>query len=243
MALALRFDLAYKIGKIRSKGLPYLSRGVKRFFKTTNEVIDLYVLDIKNGLSRLPEDVKRKKLDGLGKTFEIKVLSADDRSYLEEFVDFGKSKAVLWDEYLEIIFKQSVCFLALLDKHIVAITCLAFGEFPFQNFDADFILGPTQTYRCESFVDREYRQRGIMALLWDYEASYALHKGYTHIIAAIRQDNKDSYEPTLKFGFKKYATIMFKERFFMQRHESIKIDDRNDRIISLRLQSGRILTI
>jgi len=243
MAITLINGLGSKIKNIGHKGLPYVMKGARRFCSKKDEVIDLYVLDLKNKLVPLDEHAKKTLEDSLGSDFKIKLLSPQDQSYKNQYMDFVINKREFTNEFAENYLHNSICFLGILHERIVAMACMASTEYPLDGFELDIILGADQVYRHGSFVDPDYRRKGIMSLLWDYEMSYAASKGYTYMVAAIKQWNKASYLPTLKFGFVKYATLLFKEQYFAQQYQVIKLHNVDNVRVSIRRLSGNIIKI
>ena len=241
--ITIKCDVKNKIKRLETEGLPYLLGGLKRSFTGKNEIIDIYVLYIKNKLSKLPEEVRRERIKSLGGYLEVKVLYPADAVCYNEFIEFAKNKGVLNDSQVEIIMKQCVPFVALLNKHIVGVSCLALNEYPLKELEFNFVLGKDHVYRFKSFVDEKYRRKGIMSLLWDSEAAFAMDKGYKCIVAAIRPWNKASYIPTLKMGFEKYATAILTEHFFIRQQKFVKVHNSDKTLLSLRLFSGKIINI
>lgn len=243
MAITLINGIGSKIKNIGHKGFPYVVKGAKRFCSKKDEVIDFYMLDLKNGLMPLHNDAKEALEASLGGDFMIKVLSPQDQAYRSKYMDFVKTRQDFTDEYAENYLHNAVCFLGLVRERIVAMACMASLERPLEDFEVDIILDGDQVYRYGSFVDPEYRRKGIMSLLWDYEIAYAASRGYAYMVAAIRQWNAPSYLPTLKFGFVKYATLSFKEQYFVQRYKATRLQDDEKMRVSIRRSSGDVVRI
>jgi GNAT superfamily N-acetyltransferase len=231
-----------KLKKVLDKDIFSILRATGTLAARQEKAIDIYTLDLQDK-SLMYRQGNEDKRSLWREKVEIKILSKEDRTYFEDYLETRKD--LLTREFLEDILKLDSCyFLAIQDGRIVGATCLVLKETPLRGgFDLEILFEEDQAYVFQFYIVPEHRGKGLGVFLKTYVIDFCRKQGYKYLVGAMDPSNSRSIHILTELGYKKYVRIVVFDQFLMKWHTFEWFQNTDRGLLKLKLFGKKLVKL